>query len=336
MAQTFRPPATQRLYDVCVVGSQLGGVVAGALLARRGFRVLHVAHDDPGFHYVDHGYVLPVRPRRRPLPAPAPLGGGGPRRARARDRRRRARSRPSEPDLQLLLPRHRVDLSREAGAPPDRAPPRVAARGGAARGRRSRGSATLFDFAGFFLRAAPPLPPDGLVERRAVRKALKLAASAPGAPAEPVDEARPFERPRGPRARPEPRRRAPVPHLPRRRRLAALARPAPRRRAARDEPAAGRPRHAARDGAAPHRRVARRAARRPRRARARDRRSSSTAAASPAVRLADSPDAHVARAFVVATDAAPAPRRSCPPTSARGRGPARAPARARARGSSSP
>ena len=58
MAQTFRPPATQRIYDVCVVGSQLGGVVAGALLARRGFRVLHVAHDDAGFHYADHGYVL--------------------------------------------------------------------------------------------------------------------------------------------------------------------------------------------------------------------------------------------------------------------------------------
>ncbi|HEY6098788.1 MAG TPA: FAD/NAD(P)-binding protein, partial [Anaeromyxobacter sp.] len=72
MAQPFRPPATQRLYDVCVVGSQLGGVVAGALLARRGFRVLHVAHDDPGFHYVDHGYVLPFGPAVVPSPRHLP------------------------------------------------------------------------------------------------------------------------------------------------------------------------------------------------------------------------------------------------------------------------
>ncbi len=43
MPQTFKPPRTQRVYDVCVVGSQLGGVAAGALLARRGYRVLHVA-----------------------------------------------------------------------------------------------------------------------------------------------------------------------------------------------------------------------------------------------------------------------------------------------------
>ncbi len=74
MAQIFRPPATQRLYDVCVIGSQLGGVVAGALLARRGFRVLQVAHDDAGFQYVDHGYVLPFGPAMvstpRHLPSP--------------------------------------------------------------------------------------------------------------------------------------------------------------------------------------------------------------------------------------------------------------------------
>src|SRR5512133_55378 len=114
MAQTFRPPATQRIYDVCVVGSQLGGVLAGALLARRGFRVLHVAHDDPGFHYAGQRYVLPfgpaVVPSIRQLPAAemilSELG-------LATDFARALQ--PTAPDLQLLLPKHRVDLSRDVG-----------------------------------------------------------------------------------------------------------------------------------------------------------------------------------------------------------------------------
>ncbi|HET8732275.1 MAG TPA: FAD/NAD(P)-binding protein, partial [Anaeromyxobacteraceae bacterium] len=72
MAQIFRPPATQRIYDVAVVGSQLGGIVAGALLARRGLRVLHLAHDDLGPGYVDGGYVLPWAPAAVPTPRSMP------------------------------------------------------------------------------------------------------------------------------------------------------------------------------------------------------------------------------------------------------------------------
>jgi len=190
LAQTFRPPATQRLYDVCILGSQLGGVVAGALLARRGLRVLHVAHDDPGFHYVDHGYVLPFGPAVLPSPRQLPSAEAVLAELGLATDVGRALA-PSDPDLQLLLPRHRVDLSRDvAMLRPElrREWPREAdaLEGGFAR------LGTLFDFAGFFLRASPPLPPDGFGERRAVGKALKQAASAPGAPSEPVDEARPF------------------------------------------------------------------------------------------------------------------------------------------------
>jgi hypothetical protein len=50
----------------------------------------------------------------------------------------------------------------------------------------------LFDRAGLFLRAAPPLPPSGLAERFAVRKALSAAGKAPGEPAEPVATTPPF------------------------------------------------------------------------------------------------------------------------------------------------
>jgi hypothetical protein len=191
VAQTFRPPATQRIYDVCIVGSQLGGVVAGALLARRGFRVLHVAHADLGPSYTDNGYVLPWGPAAVPSPrfmpaAEAVLAELG----LATDVSRALE--PSNPDLQLLLPKHRVDVSRDAAIlrtelrrewPGDAEALEVAF------GRLG----AYFDFAGFFLKAAPPLPPDGFGERRTVKKALKLASTAPNAPDRGVGEASPFE-----------------------------------------------------------------------------------------------------------------------------------------------
>lgn len=190
MAQTFHALATQRLYDVCILGSQLGGLVAGALLARRGFRVLHVAHEDAGARYADRGWSLPwgpsLLPATRHLPAAdsvlAELG-------LVTDVGRLIA--PADPDLQLLLPRHRVDLSREPALlrselrrewprEADALEAAFAALGG------------LFDAAGHFLRAVPPLPPDGFFERRAVRKALRLAAP-PGTPARPIEVAVPFE-----------------------------------------------------------------------------------------------------------------------------------------------
>jgi phytoene dehydrogenase-like protein len=190
LAQTFRPPATQRLYDVCVVGSQLGGVVAGALLARRGLRVLHIAHDDPGFHYLEHGYVLPFGPAVVPNPRHLPAAEAVLSELGLTTDFSRALA-PSDSDLQLLLPRHRVDVTHDPAvlrAELKREWPKAAEPLEAAFSQLG----TLFDFAGFFLRAAPPLPPDGFGERRAVSKAIKLAASAPGAPGVPVDEARPF------------------------------------------------------------------------------------------------------------------------------------------------
>ncbi|HYG66352.1 MAG TPA: NAD(P)-binding protein, partial [Anaeromyxobacteraceae bacterium] len=189
MATTFKPPATQRIYDVCIVGSQLGGVVAGALLARRGFRVLHVDHDGLGGSYVDQGYVLPWGPAMLPSPRQLPsaelvLAELG----LATDVGRLLE--PSEPDLQFLLPKHRIDLGRDAASLrqelrrewPDEADAIEAAVGDLGK---------AFDVSGIFLKQAPPLPPDGFGERRTVKKALKLASTAPGAPG-PIDEVRPF------------------------------------------------------------------------------------------------------------------------------------------------
>ena len=92
---------------------------------------------------------------------------------------------PSDPDLQLLLPRHRVDVTRDPTvlrAELRREWPEDADKLEAALGAL----ASHYDVAGFFLKAAPPLPPDGLGEKLAVRKALKTALSAPNAPSDPV------------------------------------------------------------------------------------------------------------------------------------------------------
>ncbi|HVO19212.1 MAG TPA: NAD(P)-binding protein [Anaeromyxobacter sp.] len=190
MAQTYRPPATQRIYDVCIVGSQLGGVVAGALLARRGLRVLHVAHGDLGPGYADHGYALPWGPVAVPSPrhmpaAEAVLAELG----LATDVSRALE--PSDPDLQLLLPRHRVDVSRD----PSVLSAELRREWPGEADTLAAGLSALsahYDVAGFFLKAAPPLPPDGLGERLAVRKALKQALAAPHAPREAVGRRSPL------------------------------------------------------------------------------------------------------------------------------------------------
>jgi phytoene dehydrogenase-like protein len=191
VAQTFRPPATQRIYDVCIVGSQLGGIVAGALLARRGFRVLHVAHGDIGPSYTDNGYVLPWGPAAVPSPRQMPaaemvLSELG----LATDISRALEL--SDPDVQLLLPKHRVDISRDPAVLRTELRREWPAEADALEGGFTNLQA-LFEFAGFFLKAAPPLPPEGFGERRVVKKALKLASTAPNAPAKPVGEARAFD-----------------------------------------------------------------------------------------------------------------------------------------------
>jgi phytoene dehydrogenase-like protein len=190
LAQTFKPPATQRIYDVCVIGSQLGGALAGALLARRGYRVLHVDHDGVSGSYEDGGYLLPYAPAVLPSPRLLPAGEAALAELGLTTDTMRTLE-PCHPDLQILLPRHRIDLGHEAARRLQelkREWPQDADRLEAAFVQLAR----LFDAASPFMRAMPPLPPAGFGERRAVSKAIRFASSAPGAPREPVDEASAF------------------------------------------------------------------------------------------------------------------------------------------------
>lgn len=188
MTQSFRPPATQRQYDACVVGSQVGGAIAASLLAKRGFRVLEVEHDGRGAGYLDGGWVLPWRPALFPSPRLMPAGESALSELGVASSLAKALHHVSQ-GLQLLLPRHRLDLPS--------APEPLAAElrrewpgEDSALDAALRELDALFEDGGRFLAAAPPLPPRGLLARLALRRAVAQAA---GPKRGSLETARPFE-----------------------------------------------------------------------------------------------------------------------------------------------
>ncbi len=187
MPQTFHPPATQRQYDACIVGSQVGGAVAAALLARRGFRVLEVDHDGRGAGYADGGWVLPWRPSLFPSPRLMPAGESALNELGAASNLARA-LRHVASGVQLFLPRHRLDL-------PSAPEPLAAELRREWPGEDSalvaalRSLDALFEDGGRLLAAAPPLPPRGFFARLALKRAVARAAG-PGRGS--LEAARPF------------------------------------------------------------------------------------------------------------------------------------------------
>jgi|CXWL01.1.fsa_nt_gi hypothetical protein len=53
---------SRHVYDAVILGGQLSGAIAGALLARRGLQVLFLEHDGTGNGYLHDGYTLPYAP----------------------------------------------------------------------------------------------------------------------------------------------------------------------------------------------------------------------------------------------------------------------------------
>jgi phytoene dehydrogenase-like protein len=153
---------SRHVYDVIVLGSQVGGALAAALLAKRNHRVLLVEHDGMGPGYEHDGFLLPyapfVAPPLKAMPAvEEALGELGLSTAIGRALR------PHAPELQLVLPRSRVDL---AGDTARRRAELTREFGEAGEGIQGAlaGSAAQHETTDAFFKEGPHLPPDGFIE----------------------------------------------------------------------------------------------------------------------------------------------------------------------------
>ncbi len=99
---------SESFFDVVVLGTQLGALGCGALLAKRGFRVLHVDQDEPPPSYAVGEHTLPRSPFTF-LAAHSPVS----RRIFAELALHQAFRRSAtafDPPLQVAIPRHRLDF----------------------------------------------------------------------------------------------------------------------------------------------------------------------------------------------------------------------------------
>jgi hypothetical protein len=177
------PSATapsRHVYDVIVLGSQLGGALAAALLAKRGYSVLLVEHDGTGLGYEHDGFVLPYAPFVAPaLKTMSPVEEAFTELGITTTLQRNQQ--PHSPDLQLVLPRHRMELyadvarrraelTRELGAPGEQVLADLTS------------LAAQYEPSDAFFKENPALPPDGLLEGWSFKK---LVRQHPGLETEP-------------------------------------------------------------------------------------------------------------------------------------------------------
>lgn len=101
----------RNFYDVIVIGTQLGPLLSAALLSRRGFRVLVIAHDDLPWTYTWKEHVL----RQEPFLFSA-ADSPAVRRVLSElslTQVFRRRTAPFDPFYQVVLPRHRIDFTHD-------------------------------------------------------------------------------------------------------------------------------------------------------------------------------------------------------------------------------
>ncbi|HEY7725015.1 MAG TPA: phytoene dehydrogenase, partial [Anaeromyxobacteraceae bacterium] len=142
-----------------------------------------VDHDGVSAAYADGGWLLPLAPALLPSPRLFPAGEAALSELGLASDVGRALE-PATPDLQLVLPRARLDLWRDPvrrAAELRREWPAEAAALDAALTEASR----LFDSATPFLAQRPPLAPSGLRQRWALSRLLRVAEPFPGSPAAP-------------------------------------------------------------------------------------------------------------------------------------------------------
>ncbi len=162
-----------QIFDVAVLGNELPGLVAGALLRKRGLQVIHLDTDGAGATYRDAAHHLPYSPALYPSPRHLPFTERVLSELGATVMVQRLFE-PGSEYLQLILPGHRVELTPAAGALERELrrewPERASELLGAIEKLDLEAGAALR-----FLGLLPPLLPSSLVERFARARALRSA-----------------------------------------------------------------------------------------------------------------------------------------------------------------
>ncbi|MFL5319105.1 MAG: NAD(P)-binding protein [Myxococcaceae bacterium] len=163
------------VYDVIVVGGQLGGALSAALLAKRKYRVLLVEHDGVGHGYEHGGYLLPYSPFLAPPLKAMPEVEEAFNELGITTTLQRA-FKAHAPSLQLVLPNHRVDLHAEE---PKRLRElkREYPESADAVDSGLKEAAQQHERSDAFFKLMPNLPPDGFFEKWSLGSQIK---SVPG------------------------------------------------------------------------------------------------------------------------------------------------------------
>ena len=182
MVPTRAPPAlpagSRRVYDVVVLGPDLGGAAAAALLARRGLRVLLAPMSAAAAARESEGWLLPaahpmVPPLRQLSGASAAIDELG----LGQDLVRQAAQTAGA--FQLLGEKLRLSLPSE----PERRRAELKRELGEEQGGRAEASLDALERLGrpwdAFLVSPPPYPARGFFERRRLRKVLPVAPELP-------------------------------------------------------------------------------------------------------------------------------------------------------------
>src|SRR5215510_2883558 len=172
---------SRHVYDVIVLGGQLGGAMAAALLSKRGYRVLLVEHDGMGPGYEHAGFVLPyapfIAPPLRAMPkveeAFAELG---------LNTTVQRSLRPHTPDLQLVLPRHRLDLHVDEARRQSELT-REFGNAGVEINTLLKLTAAQHEKTDAFFKDLPELPPDGMMTSWQLKKQIHKHPEVEAAPA---------------------------------------------------------------------------------------------------------------------------------------------------------
>lgn len=154
---------SRHVYDAIIFGGQLGGALCAALLAKRGHRVLLVEHDGLGAGYEHEGFLLPFAPFIVPALRSMPAAEEAFTELGLTTTVQRT-VRLHQPDLQLILPRHRMDLFHEE---PRRLTElrRELGDTGASVAQALTQTAAAHEATDAFFKATEPLPPEGFMER---------------------------------------------------------------------------------------------------------------------------------------------------------------------------